>query len=195
MNYNPLIINLYGAPGSGKSTGGAYIYSELKMRGVNVRMFWNEETEDEGALDNFDRGIASLATSYIEQLTINYCPDVIINTYPLGQIAMCSMDLVDTYYDTIIDSNQRNYLLLRVKPYRGDGRNHTEEESDEIQSVTADHQRSCEAHLSFVFLLVCKFCVIRGIVFVHFKKPSFAKITLILAQKKEKIKRLQNFLK
>lgn len=132
MNYNPLIINLYGAPGSGKSTGGAYIYSELKMRGVNVRMFWNEETEDEGALDNFDRGITSLATSYIEQLTINYCPDVIINTYPLGQIAMCSMDLVDTYYDTIIDQNQKNYLLLRVKPYRGDGRNHTEEESDEI---------------------------------------------------------------
>ena len=45
----PLIINLYGAPGAGKSTGGAYIYSNLKMRGVHVRMLWNEEIEDETA--------------------------------------------------------------------------------------------------------------------------------------------------
>ena len=30
-----LIINLFGAPGAGKSTGAAYIFSKLKMLGVN----------------------------------------------------------------------------------------------------------------------------------------------------------------
>ena len=28
------VINLFGAPGSGKSTGAAYLFSKLKMAGV-----------------------------------------------------------------------------------------------------------------------------------------------------------------
>ena len=31
-----LIVNLYGGPGSGKSTGAAYIFSMLKMVGVDA---------------------------------------------------------------------------------------------------------------------------------------------------------------
>ena len=34
----PLVINLTGAPGAGKSTGAAYIFSELKMKGVNCEL-------------------------------------------------------------------------------------------------------------------------------------------------------------
>ena len=33
-----LIVNLYGAPGAGKSTGAAYIFSRLKMAGVNAEL-------------------------------------------------------------------------------------------------------------------------------------------------------------
>ena len=33
-----ILINLFGAPGAGKSTGAAYIFSQLKMRGVNVEL-------------------------------------------------------------------------------------------------------------------------------------------------------------
>ena len=33
-----LIVNLYGAPGAGKSTGAAYIFSQLKMRGINAEL-------------------------------------------------------------------------------------------------------------------------------------------------------------
>ena len=33
---NTLIVNLYGGPGSGKSTGSAYIFSKLKMAGVDA---------------------------------------------------------------------------------------------------------------------------------------------------------------
>lgn len=29
-----LVLNLYGAPGSGKSTGAAYIFSKLKQQGI-----------------------------------------------------------------------------------------------------------------------------------------------------------------
>ena len=31
-----LIINLFGAPGAGKSTGAAYVFSQLKAAGVNA---------------------------------------------------------------------------------------------------------------------------------------------------------------
>ena len=30
----PIVVNLFGAPGAGKSTGAAYIFSELKQKGV-----------------------------------------------------------------------------------------------------------------------------------------------------------------
>ncbi len=37
-----VLINLYGAPGSGKSTGAAYVFSKLKMNEVN------------GSIDGYD---------------------------------------------------------------------------------------------------------------------------------------------
>lgn len=32
------VINLFGGPGCGKSTGAAYIFSLLKMKGMNVEL-------------------------------------------------------------------------------------------------------------------------------------------------------------
>ena len=32
-----LVVNLFGAPGAGKSTGAAYIFSRLKLAGINGR--------------------------------------------------------------------------------------------------------------------------------------------------------------
>ena len=133
MNYNPLIINLYGAPGSGKSTGGAYIYSQLKMKGVNVRLFWGEEIEAESVLSESVRIYScGFVERSLDSISKNYCPDVIITTMPIGQSAMHNIESIDSFYDIITNPTDRNYLLLRVKPYLGDGRNHTEEESDEI---------------------------------------------------------------
>lgn len=38
-NYKkPLVINLFGAPGAGKSTGAAIVFAELKKRGVNAEL-------------------------------------------------------------------------------------------------------------------------------------------------------------
>ena len=33
-----LVVNLFGCPGSGKSTGAAYIFSKLKLAGVNAEL-------------------------------------------------------------------------------------------------------------------------------------------------------------
>ena len=50
---NPIIVNLFGVPGAGKSTGAAYIFSQLKMAGVNAELMpefakdkvWEENKE------------------------------------------------------------------------------------------------------------------------------------------------------
>ena len=49
----PLVINLFGAPCAGKSSGAAYIFSQLKMMGVNCELVtevakdftWEKNTE------------------------------------------------------------------------------------------------------------------------------------------------------
>ena len=33
-----ILVNLFGAPGAGKSTGAAYIFSQLKMAGINAEL-------------------------------------------------------------------------------------------------------------------------------------------------------------
>ena len=33
-----VVVNLFGAPGAGKSTGAAYVFSKLKMLGVNAEL-------------------------------------------------------------------------------------------------------------------------------------------------------------
>lgn len=33
-----IIVNLFGTPGAGKSTGAAYVFSQLKMHGINCEL-------------------------------------------------------------------------------------------------------------------------------------------------------------
>ena len=33
-----LVVNLFGVPGAGKSTGAAYIFSKLKLVGINAEL-------------------------------------------------------------------------------------------------------------------------------------------------------------
>lgn len=45
MKKRALIINLFGRPGSGKSTGAAYIFSKLKMHDIDAELV-TESTKD-----------------------------------------------------------------------------------------------------------------------------------------------------
>ena len=33
-----IVVNLFGVPGAGKSTGAAYIFSQLKINGINAEL-------------------------------------------------------------------------------------------------------------------------------------------------------------
>ena len=135
-----IVVNLFGAPGAGKSTGAAYIFSLLKMAGVNAELVtefakdktWEHNTK---ALDN-------QVYMFGKQLfRITKCQDdvdVIITDSPLFlNILYNHSELLGEDFNKLVvkifkSYNNMNFFLTRVKPYNPVGRNQTEEESDNL---------------------------------------------------------------
>ncbi len=135
-----IVINLFGVPGAGKSTGAAYIFAMLKMNGVNAELVtefakdkvWEENTE---VFKN---------QSYIfgkQSFKMSRCRDkveVIVTDSPLPLSIFYNNDtsLTENFNKSVMDVfnsyENRNYLLLRVKPYNASGRLQTEEESNAL---------------------------------------------------------------
>jgi hypothetical protein len=138
---NTLIVNLYGGPGSGKSTGAAYIFSRLKMDGIDAELV-TEFAKDKVWEENKTVFNCQFYISGKQAFRIARCfgkVDVIVTDSPirLGKIyadmngekylGRACIDEADKYRDSSID-----IILRRVKPYNPNGRNQTEEESDAI---------------------------------------------------------------
>lgn len=136
----PIVINLFGAPGSGKSTGAAFIFSQLKMRGINCELI-TEYAKDKTWEKNME---ALSCQEYIfgkQSFRMKRCRDkvdVIItdSPLPLGIFYNTNPVLGEHYENLVLDVfntyENMNYALVRDKPYNPIGRNQTEAESDEI---------------------------------------------------------------
>lgn len=135
-----ILVNLYGAPGAGKSTGAAYIFSQLKMRGINTELV-TEFAKDkvwEESKEVFNNQAYIFGKQYFR---ISRCADkvdVIITDSPLllstiynnnpilGEEFNNVVRNVANSYDSI------NYYITRVKDYNPKGRFQNEEESNAI---------------------------------------------------------------
>ncbi len=136
----PYVINLFGAPGSGKSTGAAYIFAQLKMRNINCELV----TEYAKDLTWERRELSLGCQEYIfgkQSFRMKRCRDkvdVIItdSPIPLGIFYNSDPALDEHFKQTVMNVFNtylnNNYLIKRVKPYNPIGRNQTELESDEI---------------------------------------------------------------
>lgn len=143
INKLALIINLFGGPGSGKSTGAAYVFSQLKMLGINVELV-TEAAKDltwEEAFNNLRDQIYVFGK---QQHRIYRCADkvdVIITDSPifLSTVYNLDKDIDENLYKLVIDVVNRydnyNVLLQRVKPYNPIGRTQTAEESDNLTEI------------------------------------------------------------
>lgn len=135
-----IVINLFGVPGSGKSTGSAYIFSRLKMLGVNAELItefakdkvWENNTE---AFKNqsFIFGKQSYKQSRCKDKV-----DVIVTDSPLPLSILYNKDpsLTENFNKSVMDVfnsyENVNYLLVRTKPYNPTGRHESEEESNAL---------------------------------------------------------------
>lgn len=132
------IVNLFGQPGAGKSTGAAYIFAMLKMAGVNAELV-TEFAKDKTWEDNKE---ALKNQNYVfgkQSFKISRCADkvdVIVTDSPLLLSAIYdekhSIALKNHIFEEFNSYDNMNYVIKRVKPYNPVGRNQNEEQSDEI---------------------------------------------------------------
>ena len=141
-----IIVNLFGVPGAGKSTGAAYIFSQLKMRGINAELItefakdkvWeNNEKVFKNQLYLF--GKQSFRISRVQDEV-----DVIATDSPLllsilyNQTPILGENFNQLVYDVFNSYNNINYLIRRTKPYNPSGRMQTEEESNALAQPMVD---------------------------------------------------------
>lgn len=134
-----LVVNLWGAPGSGKSTAAAYIFSQLKSLGCNVELVtefakeltWENRT---GALHTqlYVSGVQAYRLARIKDKV-----DIAIvdSPLPLGLVYVDDEErdlLSDVLWHEYNKYDNINFFLNRAHPYNSVGRNQTEEEADKI---------------------------------------------------------------
>lgn len=135
-----LVVNLFGSPGTGKSTLSAYIFSQLKLMGVNCELVfefakdlvWEENYK---ALENqlYVSGQQSYRLSRLKDKV-----DVVIVDNPLilggfyNHDENIDEDLNRLLLKIFNSYNNMNFFLRRVKKYNPIGRMQTEEESNQI---------------------------------------------------------------
>lgn len=143
-----LLVNLFGPPGSGKSTGAAYIFSQLKMAGVNCELV-TEYAKDkvwEEAKEPFRNQAFIFGNQFYRISRVEDKVDVVITDSPVLLSLIYNVDrerLGKSFDETVINvhksyKNQFNVFIQRTKQYNVTGRLQTEEESDEISNKIID---------------------------------------------------------
>lgn len=135
-----IVVNLFGTPGAGKSTGAAYVFAQLKMHGINCELV-TEFTKDK-VWENTQEVFKNQAYIFGKQsFKISRCAekvDVIITDSPLPLSIFYNNDprLTENFNQSVMDFfnsyHNMNFLLVRTKPYNPVGRHQTEKEADSL---------------------------------------------------------------
>ena len=136
-----IVVNLFGCPGAGKSTGAAYIFSQLKNAGVNAELV-TEFAKDkvwEESKEVFNNQAYLFGKQYFRMSRCHNKVDVIVTDSPLllsilyNNNDVLGEDFNNVVYKVFKSYDNMNYLLTRDKPYNPVGRFQTEEESDNLK--------------------------------------------------------------
>lgn len=134
------VINLFGVPGAGKSTGAAYIFSRLKMLGINVELV-TEFAKDKVYEDNmsvFENQAYIFGKQSFKMSRCRNKVDYIVTDSPLLLSAFYNTDPVlgDSFNEVVnnvFNSYENiNFYVERSKPYNSSGRLQTEQESNKM---------------------------------------------------------------
>jgi hypothetical protein len=136
-----IIVNLFGGPGSGKSTTAAGLFHMLKINGVNCELVtefakhitWKED------FNTLKNQIYVFAKQHDRMFHLKDKVDVIITDSPIIMgLSYCNWDyMARSFEQFVVDEFNRedavnvNYFINRVKEYNPSGRSQTEEEAKE----------------------------------------------------------------
>lgn len=153
-----IVVNLFGAPGAGKSTGAAYIFSRLKMAGVNCELV-SEFAKDKVWEDNktaLNNQVKILGEQYYRITRCEDKVDVIVTDSPLINSYYYNKDerLGDSFKNLVFELfnsyENLNFFINRTKPYVESGRLQTEKESNkaglDIKDILNDFKINFEEY-------------------------------------------------
>ena len=124
------VINLFGAPGAGKSTGAAYIFSQLKINGINAE-YVSEFAKDkvwEESKEAFKNQAYLFGKQYFRISRCKDKVDVIVTDSPLPLSLLYNQDenLGEEFNAVVMkvfnSFKNLNYYINRTKPYNPKGR-------------------------------------------------------------------------
>jgi predicted ATPase len=122
----PLVINLIGAPGAGKSTISSRMFSDMKTDGLDVEIApeYAKELVWEGRTETFKDELYLFAKQNHRMFRLNGKTDYIIT----------DGDKNEAFKNIVLHEaakyNNKYIFLDRTKPYKTSGRNETEEQSN-----------------------------------------------------------------
>ena len=136
-----LVVNLFGVPGAGKSTGAAYVFSKLKMKGINAElvtefakdMVWDENRK---VLMNQEHIFGS--QSYrLDRLRDKV--DVVVTDCPLFLTAFYNKSpVLGKEFNTVVKKvfntyDNMNFFIFQLRDFNQAGRIHTKTEALNMQ--------------------------------------------------------------
>ena len=133
-----LVVNLFGGPGTGKTTGMAYIFAKLKMAGVDAEMvteFAKELTWEKRQITLSDQ-LYILGKQQKKHNVLSGQVQVVITDSPILLSLYYGKDLTNSFKDVVIETHEKfwnyNVFLKRIKPYNTNGRSQTEDQAKQI---------------------------------------------------------------
>lgn len=157
------VVNLFGGPGTGKSTTAAALFAELKFRGVNCEYAQEYAKDKAWEFGTAHAGVPKVfqAQEYIfgkQHFRLRRCAedvDVIITDCPLflGLIYMPENFPIPSLRPAIREAydmyDNLNVFLVRNKPYNPKGRFQTEDKAKELD-VQIRHLLAEEQKVDFI---------------------------------------------
>lgn len=143
IDKKPLLINLLGGPGCGKSTTAAGVFCLLKLHGIDCELI-TEFAKDlvwEERQKTFKNQQYIFAKQHHRIWRVIDSVDVVITDSPLilSLVYGQKYNTIDEpFYNNVISLinkyNNLNIILKRNKKYNANGRNQTKEEAEEIDN-------------------------------------------------------------
>jgi hypothetical protein len=135
MEKNTLVVNLFAGPGAGKSTGAAYIFSKLKMKGFDCE-YVSEFAKDKVWEKNDEVFKSQFYITGKQIFKIKRCygkVDIIVTDSPIAIGAQYLKEDEQKLGPAILEEfnkyNNLNFFINRVKGYNPNGRHQTLEEA------------------------------------------------------------------
>ena len=141
------LVNLFGGPGSGKSTAAANIFSSLKSRHIKTELVgeFAKELIYLGNEIQLVNQVFIMGSQYRKQKDLErYGVDIAISDSPLQlQLTYCRDKAYYKELTALVDKLQEefsniNVFINRVAPYQVHGRMQSEKEADKLSSIIWD---------------------------------------------------------